>query len=130
MLTFMTRSAYPSLALNSDDSLEQQTEMKESKPRVMVMRSLPNMSHQATRSAFEKALLEFSDLSSSSGSALVIVVSDIGQSGAAEEPWSIKQSRTASSGWDLTATFNKHLVDSKALTHIEYVLSLLHYSVV
>jgi cell cycle checkpoint protein len=53
----------------------------------MLMTSLPNIGHMPTREAFHAALLSFCKTYSSASSPLVIVHSDSGSGGRAEESW-------------------------------------------
>ena len=51
------------------------------------MTSLPNLTHLPTREAFHEALLQFCKSYATTSSPLIIVHSDAGSSGRAEESW-------------------------------------------
>ncbi|BEJ12354.1 hypothetical protein CspHIS471_0208140 [Cutaneotrichosporon sp. HIS471] len=57
------------------------------RPRVLLMTSLPNLSHYPTREGFHTALLQFCKSFTSTTCPLVIVHSDAGAGGRAEESW-------------------------------------------
>ncbi|KAL7424215.1 RFC checkpoint protein Rad17 [Cryptotrichosporon argae] len=73
--SFLSRSAYPSLGSTS------------SQPRVLLLTALPNISHIPTRDAFHAALLNFCQTFTPSACPLIIVHSDAGSGGRAEESW-------------------------------------------
>jgi cell cycle checkpoint protein len=78
---FLSRHSFAPLNTSSGSS------QREQRPRVLLMTSLPNLTHFPTRDAFHSALLEFCKNYSSSASPLVIIHSDAGMGGRAEESW-------------------------------------------
>ncbi|KAK4685335.1 cell cycle checkpoint protein, partial [Tremellales sp. Uapishka_1] len=84
--TFLARHSYPSLPTSSTSSTSSSSAQPQ-KPRILLMTSLPNLSHYATKETFHQALLSFCKTYSSSSCPLVIVHSDAGMGGRAEESW-------------------------------------------
>jgi cell cycle checkpoint protein len=85
MTTFLSRHAFSSLSLSSDPSPS--SSRSKERHRVLFMTSLPNLSHHATKEAFHAALLDFCKSYSTHSSPLIIVHSDAGAGGRAEESW-------------------------------------------
>lgn len=83
--TFLARHSFSSLSLHAETP--RNDKKRKSKPRVLFMTSLPNLSHAATKEAFHAALLDFCKSYSSHSSPLIIVHSDMGSGGRAEESW-------------------------------------------
>ena len=81
--SFLLRHAYQPLTLSTQGS----NSTRPARPRVLLMTSLPNLTHLPTREAFHDALLQFCKSYSTTSSPLVIVHSDAGSSGRAEESW-------------------------------------------
>jgi cell cycle checkpoint protein len=90
-------------------------------PRLLLITSLPNLSHYPTRQAFHGALLDFTRDYSPNSSPLVMVIPDVGHSGAAEEPWSARGGADNSSdgAWDLKSVVGEAVLASPAVTTIE-----------
>ena len=80
LVSFLSRHTYAPLELSA-------TPAKKKRRRVLLLTGLPNLSHLPTRQAFHAALLDFSRTYSPSGSPLIIVHSDSGSGGRAEESW-------------------------------------------
>nr|XP_031861175.1 uncharacterized protein CI109_003536 [Kwoniella shandongensis]KAA5528247.1 hypothetical protein CI109_003536 [Kwoniella shandongensis] len=83
--SFLSRHAYPTLSLSSQSSSSQSCPPV--KPRIILLTSLPNLSHLPTRDAFHAALLDFCRTFTSSSCPIIIVHSDAGSGGRAEESW-------------------------------------------
>lgn len=78
--SFLARHAYAPLSFAS-------TSQPKPKRRLLVMSSLPNLSHPASREAFQSALLQFAQSFQSQSCPLVIISSASGDGGRAEESW-------------------------------------------
>lgn len=79
--TFLSRQDYSPLALSTS------SQPRTSRPRILLITSIPNLSHGATKAAFHDALAAFARTYSSSSAPLIIVHSESGNRGAAEESW-------------------------------------------
>lgn len=79
--SFLSRNAYPALHLGASSS------KKKTHPRALLMTSLPNIGHLATRETFHKTLLDFCKNFSHASCPLIIVHSESGSGGRAEESW-------------------------------------------
>ena len=86
---FLMRNAFKPLSLSSQSSSSPSSskKLKKPRPRVLVLTSLPNLSHQPTKDAFHNLLLQFCQAYTPSSCPLVIVHSSAGSSGRAEESW-------------------------------------------
>ncbi|WVQ71805.1 hypothetical protein IAR50_001347 [Cryptococcus sp. DSM 104548] len=60
---------------------------KKARPRIILLTALPNLSHPKTMEGFHTSLLRFCKKFSTSSCPMVIIHSDAGQSGRAEESW-------------------------------------------
>lgn len=78
--SFLNRQSYQPLTLSSQSS-------RSNKPRALLLTSIPNISHIPTREAFHAALLDFCRSYTPASCPLVIVHSDSGNSGRAEDSW-------------------------------------------
>lgn len=78
--SFLNRQSYQPLALSSQSS-------RSNKPRALLLTSVPNISHIPTREAFHAALLDFCRSYTSASCPLIVVHSDSGNSGRAEDSW-------------------------------------------
>lgn len=76
--SWLSRNAYPPLGAAGSSR---------SRPRVLLMTSLPNVSHLPTRLAFHDALVSFCKNYNSDSCPLIIIHSDSGSSGKAEASW-------------------------------------------
>ncbi|WVQ78580.1 hypothetical protein IAT38_000666 [Cryptococcus sp. DSM 104549] len=83
--SFISRNAYPSLHLSSQPSSSSSAAI--SKPRIILLTSLPNLTHLPTREAFHESLIGFCKQFNSSSCPMIIVHSDAGSGGRAEESW-------------------------------------------
>ncbi|WVQ98933.1 hypothetical protein IAU59_006065 [Kwoniella sp. CBS 9459] len=81
--SFLSRHSFPSMSFSSNSSASQ-TPVK---PRLILLTALPNLSHLPTREAFHAALYNFCQDFSSSSCPMIIVHSDAGAGGRAEESW-------------------------------------------
>ncbi|KAK8869618.1 hypothetical protein IAR55_000185 [Kwoniella newhampshirensis] len=84
---FLSRHAYPTLNLSSHSSSQSSQSLTPDKMRIILLTSLPNLSHLPTREAFHAALLTFCQTFTPSSCPIVIVHSDAGSGGRAEESW-------------------------------------------
>ncbi|WWC60908.1 uncharacterized protein I303_103484 [Kwoniella dejecticola CBS 10117] len=82
--SFISRNSYPSLSMSSQTSALQSPD---NNPRIILLTALPNLSHVATREAFHASLLTFCQNFNSLSCPMVIVHSDAGSGGRAEESW-------------------------------------------
>lgn len=82
--SFLLRHSYAPLNLSTASSGGRSSPAR---PRVLLMTSLPNITHQPTREAFHAALLEFCQTYTPSSCPLIIVHSNAGSGGKAEESW-------------------------------------------
>ncbi|WVN86688.1 uncharacterized protein L203_101860 [Cryptococcus depauperatus CBS 7841] len=85
LVSFLSRSSYPSLSLAHSQSSSKT--MPSQRPRIVLLTSLPNLGHLPTRETFHAALLGFCQNYSSSSCPMVIIHSDAGSGGRAEESW-------------------------------------------
>lgn len=76
--SWLSRNAYPSLDASGPSK---------SRPRALLMTSLPNIGHIPTRLAFHEALLGFCKSYNQDSCPLIVVHSDSGSSGKAEASW-------------------------------------------
>ncbi|WWC89761.1 uncharacterized protein L201_004687 [Kwoniella dendrophila CBS 6074] len=82
--SFISRHAYPSLSMSSQNTSSHSTN---NKPRIILLTALPNLSHIPTRESFHSSLLTFCQTFTSLSCPMVIVHSDAGSGGRAEESW-------------------------------------------
>ncbi|WVQ69872.1 uncharacterized protein L199_008094 [Kwoniella botswanensis] len=82
--SFISRSSYPSLSMSTQRTSSQPTAVK---PRLILLTSLPNLSHIPTRESFHSSLLTFCQAFNSLSCPMVIIHSDAGSGGRAEESW-------------------------------------------
>ncbi|WVW82874.1 hypothetical protein I302_104886 [Kwoniella bestiolae CBS 10118] len=82
--SFISRHSYPSLSMSSQHTSSQSSATK---PRLILLTSLPNLSHIPTREAFHSSLLTFCQTFTSLSCPMVIIHSDAGSGGRAEESW-------------------------------------------
>lgn len=82
--TFLSRQSYAPLNLSGQGSSSQNAATR---PRILLLTTLPNMSHPPARNAFHATLLRFCQDFSSLSCPLVIVDSEAGSGGKAEESW-------------------------------------------
>lgn len=129
LITFLSRNSYSSLPVaGTGASQSSSTTPRDptttlpviTKPRLLLITSLPNLSHYPTRQAFHNALLDYSRTYSSNSCPLVVVIPDVGQSGAAEEPWSNKAGAGSSNdgAWDLKSVVGEAVLASPAVTTV------------
>ncbi|WRT67333.1 uncharacterized protein IL334_004303 [Kwoniella shivajii] len=86
--TFISRHSFPSLSMSTQSTSTQSSpSLTASKPRLILLTSLPNLSHQSTRESFHSSLLTFCQTFTSLSCPMVIVHSDAGSGGRAEESW-------------------------------------------
>ncbi|WVR05388.1 hypothetical protein IAU60_002402 [Kwoniella sp. DSM 27419] len=83
--TFLSRQSFPALSLSA--GTDQSKQAATGKPRLILLTALPNLSHAGTREAFHASLLRFCKAFTSSSCPIVIVHSDAGAGGRAEESW-------------------------------------------
>ncbi|OCF36625.1 hypothetical protein I316_01877 [Kwoniella heveanensis BCC8398] len=81
--SFLSRHSFPSMTFSPNSAISSQT----AKPRIILLTALPNLSHLPTREAFHAALLNFCQDFESSSCPMIIVHSDAGAGGRAEESW-------------------------------------------
>ncbi|CAK9784093.1 hypothetical protein CC85DRAFT_268159 [Cutaneotrichosporon oleaginosum] len=79
LTSYLSRNSY--VPLPTDGLL------RPSRPRVLLMTSLPNLSYLPTREGFHTAILQFCETYTPTACPLVIVHSDAGAGGRAEESW-------------------------------------------
>jgi cell cycle checkpoint protein len=122
---FLSRNAYNPLALANTaptPSTSQHSNIPAvSQPRILLLTSLPNLSHLPTRQTFHQALMDYTKSFTSTSCPLVIVVPDAGNSGAAEESW-IGADSSGDGAWDLRSVIGKDLVENPAVRIIEWVV--------
>jgi cell cycle checkpoint protein len=124
---FLSRSAYQSLKLagplgTTENHQAETSDQASSKPsKILLITSLPNLSHLPTRQTFQQALLDYTKSFTSTSCPLVIIVPDAGSSGAAEESW-IGSSGGNDAAWDLRTVLGKDLTVNPAVRVVEFVL--------
>lgn len=124
---FLSRSAYQSLKLAGPPGASTPTQPETAdlasskRSKILLITSLPNLSHLPTRQTFQQALLDYTKSFTSSSCPLVIIVPDAGSSGAAEESW-IGSSSGNDAAWDLRTVLGKDLIANPAVTVVECVL--------
>jgi cell cycle checkpoint protein len=79
LASFMSRQSFTPLNLGGTDS--------HSRPRMLLLTSLPNLSHEPTRDNFHALLKHFCKSYSPSSIPMIIIHSDAGSSGTAEISW-------------------------------------------
>jgi cell cycle checkpoint protein len=84
--SFLSRHSYAPLALSDQHSSSSRSKIRD-QPRLLLLTSLPNLTHLPTRQAFHSALLSFCQTYTSASCPLVIVHSEAGSGGKAEESW-------------------------------------------
>ncbi|ORY20600.1 Rad17 cell cycle checkpoint protein-domain-containing protein [Naematelia encephala] len=88
MSSFLSRHSYAPLNMSSQSSVSSSSQRTApERPRVLLLTALPNTSHLPTREAFHAALLQFCKTFTSTSCPLIIVHSDAGSGGRAEESW-------------------------------------------
>lgn len=90
LTAFLSRHAYPSLSLSnesSSSSSSSQTPYSSTARKLLLIDDLPNISHLTTREAFQASLLEFATAWTPESCPLVIIITDAGVSGRAQESW-------------------------------------------
>ena len=87
MSAFLSRHCYTPLSLSQHRTFSVSGGTTRDRPRILLLTSLPNLTNQLTRQAFHTALLSFCYTYTSASCPLVIVHSDAGSSGTAEESW-------------------------------------------
>jgi len=120
LITFLSRNTYSSLPVSESGSTPNPRSNDSNTPRALLITSLPNLSHYATRQTFHKALLDYAQTFTPSSCPLIVVVPDTGHSGAAEEPWSDRGGAGGSSDsvWDLRSVVGEDVLASPAVTTI------------
>ena len=86
MSSFLSRQSYAPLNMSNNRSGPSQAAIP-ARPRVLFLSSLPNLTHLPTRQAFHSVLLAFCQTFTSASCPVVIVHSDAGSGGKAEESW-------------------------------------------
>ncbi|WWC69257.1 uncharacterized protein I206_103195 [Kwoniella pini CBS 10737] len=82
--SFISRNSFPSLSMSSQLTSAQSQNIK---PRIILLTALPHLSHMPTREAFHASLLTFCQNFNKLSCPMVIVHSDAGSGGRAEESW-------------------------------------------
>ncbi|KIY34336.1 cell cycle checkpoint protein [Cryptococcus gattii E566] len=85
--SFLSRNSYPSLNLSQSPSSSSSRSVSQSRPRLILLTALPNLTHLPTRDAFHVALLTFCQTFTHSSCPMIIIHSDAGSGGRAEEGW-------------------------------------------
>ena len=85
---------------------------------MLLITSLPNLSHGSTKEAFHSALAAFARTYSANSAPLIIVHSDNGSRGAAEESWRDRD-RTSRDG--ALEVLGKEVMEGPWSTEISYV---------
>lgn len=85
--SFLSRNSYPSLNLSQSPSSSSSRSVSQSRPRLILLTALPNLTHLPTRDAFHAALLTFCQTFTHSSCPMIIIHSDAGSGGRAEESW-------------------------------------------
>lgn len=129
---FLSRNAYNPLALTNTAPAPSTSPHSNipavNQSRILLLTSLPNLSHLPTRQTFHQALMDYTKSFTSTSCPLVIVVPDAGSSGAAEESW-IGADSGGDGAWDLRSVIGKELVENPAVRIIEWVVvQYLHLS--
>lgn len=81
-MSFLSRHSYSPLSMGGGPSTA-----PTNRPRLILLTGLPNLTHLPTKEAFHSALLSFCQSFSAASCPLVIVHSDAGSGGRAEESW-------------------------------------------
>lgn len=124
---FLSRSAYQSLKLAEPSSAAEHhqpampDDASSKSSKILLITSLPNLSHLPTRQTFQQALLDYTKSFTSTSCPLVIIVPDAGSSGAAEESW-IGGASGNDAAWDLRTVLGKDLTVNPAVRVVECVL--------
>ncbi|OWZ74153.1 hypothetical protein AYX14_00374 [Cryptococcus neoformans] len=85
--SFLSRNSYPSLNLSQWPLSLSSPSVSQSRPRLILLTALPNLTHLPTRDAFHEALLTFCQTFTHSSCPMIIIHSDAGSGGRAEESW-------------------------------------------
>lgn len=85
--SFLSRNSYPSLNLSQSPLSSSSRSVSQSRPRLILLTALPNLTHLPTRDAFHEALLTFCQTFTHSSCPMIIIHSDAGSGGRAEESW-------------------------------------------
>ena len=88
------------------------------RPRLILLTGLPNLTHLPTRDAFHAALLSFCQSFTTASCPLVIVHSDAGSGGRAEESWLDRDRGGREGSLEL---LGKAVKEGPWCTEIEYV---------
>ena len=84
--SFLSRHSYTPLDLSNVPSSSARKRTY-ARPRILLLTSLPNLTHLPTRQAFHSALLSFCQTFATASCPLIIVHSEAGSGGKAEESW-------------------------------------------
>lgn len=86
--SFLSRNSYRPLEMSmSDPGSSSQSSSQSSRPRILLLTALPNISHLPTREAFHSMLSQFCQNYSSTSCPLIVIHSEAGSGGRAEENW-------------------------------------------
>lgn len=122
---FLSRNAYNPLSLTTTSSApstsQSSTIPATNQTRILLLTSLPNLSHLPTRQTFHQALLDYTKSFTSTSCPLVIIVPDAGHGGAAQESW-VGAGNGGDAVWDLRSVIGQDLIVNPAVRIIEWVL--------
>lgn len=114
--SFLSRNTYAPLTSSTSSSSQQPV-----RPRILFLTALPNISHNATKEAFHASLRDFCKSYSASSCPMIIVHSEVGNSGAAEESW---RDRERGGRDSVMGVLGKEVKEGPWCTEIEYVFLL------
>ena len=115
--SFLSRNSFTPLSLTQSTGQASSSSAKP-KPRVLLLSSIPNLSHPPTKEAFHAALLAFCQTYTPTSCPLVIIHSSAGSGGRAEESW-MDRDRGAIDG--VTEILGKDIRDGPYYQEVEYV---------
>lgn len=117
--TFLSRNDYTSLSLSSSPSASSSSSSTSAaRPRVLLITALPNISHGPTKEAFHSTLAAFARTYTPQSSPLIIVHSEVGNRGAAEESW---RDRDRGGRDGALAVLGREVMEGPWSTEISYV---------
>lgn len=128
--TFLSRQNYNRLSVkNSEPST---SASQSSRPRLLFISSLPNVSSRYMRQAFQISLLEFARTHGPKSSPLIVVIPDSGQQGAAEESWSRRKGGDGGgdAAWDLRSIAGPEVLAHPGVATVELVIDQTHMPII
>ncbi|ORX33735.1 Rad17 cell cycle checkpoint protein-domain-containing protein [Kockovaella imperatae] len=117
LTSFLSRNSFTPLAMTQSSSQASSSRPK-ARPRILLLSSIPNVSHLPTKEAFQAALLSFCQSYTSSSCPLVIIYSSVGSSGRAEESW-MDRERGSTDG--ITEILGKDMRDGPWSTEVDFL---------